>query len=89
MKLWFTLAALGLATPALAETIVVDGQAQVRQSTMPMPQRGSLMRAVAAKFGEPRERHATVGKPPITRWDYDGFSVYFEYEHVIHAVATR
>ena len=25
--------------------------------------------------------------PPITRWDYEGFSVYFEHQHVIHAVA--
>ncbi len=25
-------------------------------------------------------------QPPITRWDYDAFSVYFENDHVIHAV---
>ena len=46
------------------------------------------MSTVEANFGEPRARHAAVGQPPITRWDYDGFTVYFEHNHVIHAVAT-
>ena len=27
--------------------------------------------------------------PPITRWDYAGFSVYFEYNHVVDAVAAK
>jgi len=40
------------------------------------------------QFGAPKTRHDAVGKPPITRWDYDGFSVYFEYQHVVHAVAV-
>ena len=39
-------------------------------------------------------RHAPVGgghpqQPPITRWDYPTFSVYFEHEHVVDAVLTR
>jgi hypothetical protein len=29
-----------------------------------------------------------VGKPPITRWDYPGFSVFFEGDRVIDTVAT-
>ncbi|MDR2216171.1 MAG: hypothetical protein LBE59_10080 [Nevskiaceae bacterium] len=89
MKLWLALAAVCLTTPALAETIVVDGQPQLRPTTVQVPQRGSSMSSVEARFGQPLSRHATVGQPPITRWDYDGFSVYFEYSHVIHAVATR
>ena len=28
----------------------------------------------------------TVGQPPITRWDYREFSVYFEYDHVVKSV---
>ena len=31
--------------------------------------------------------YATVGQPPITRWDYPHFSVFFEKDRVIHAVA--
>jgi hypothetical protein len=30
-----------------------------------------------------------VGAPPITRWDYADFSVFFEHNLVIHAVARR
>ena len=36
--------------------------------------------------GAPSRRHAAVGQPPITRWDYPGFSVYFEYDKVINSV---
>jgi len=50
------------------------------------PQRGITMSKVEAKFGAPAERHAAVGQPPITRWDYPQFSVYFEHDHVIHSV---
>ncbi len=50
------------------------------------PARGITMSKVEAQFGAPTERHAAVGNPPITRWDYPGFSVFFEYQHVIHSV---
>ena len=33
-------------------------------------------------------RHPTVGQPPITRWDYNGFAVFFEHDRVIDAVVT-
>jgi len=71
-----------------AETIVVDDQVQLRDAGVETPRRGTSMKAVEARFGSPASRHAAVGSPPITRWDYPGFSVYFEFEHVIHAVAS-
>ncbi len=77
----------GAAAPTRAETIVVDDQVQLRDAGVDTPKRGVSMKAVEARFGAPASRHAAVGKPPITRWDYPGFSVYFEYEHVVHAVA--
>ena len=84
--------ALALATLwgslAVAETIVVDDQVQVRPSTIDRPGRGLTMTAVEAKFGAPKTRHDAVGTPPITRWDYSGFSVFFEHDRVIHAVVT-
>jgi hypothetical protein len=46
------------------------------------------MTEVEKHFGAPTEKHATVGQPPITRWDYAGFSVFFEHDRVIHSVAT-
>ena len=73
---------------AVAETIVVNDQVQVRETQLDRPKRGSTMGEVEKHFGAPVERHATVGKPPITRWDYTGFSVFFEHDRVIHAVVT-
>ena len=75
-------------TVAKAETVVVDDQVMVRASSVERPARGITMGAVEAKFGAPANRHAAVGTPPITRWDYAGFVVYFEHERVIDAVAT-
>lgn len=71
----------------LAETIVVDDQVMVRESAVERPARGLTMSAVEAHFGAPANRSAAVGTPPITRWDYAGFVVYFEHERVIDAVA--
>jgi hypothetical protein len=71
-----------------AETIVLDDQLSVRESNLERPGRGMSMKAVEAKFGAPAQRHAAVGKPPITRWDYPAFTVFFEYEHVIDAVVN-
>jgi len=73
---------------ALAETMVVDDQVTVRQSSVERPSRGVTMATVEAKFGAPQTRHPAVGKPAITRWDYANFSVFFEGERVIDAVAT-
>ncbi len=49
------------------------------------------MEVVAKQFGEPRMKYPAVGggspqQPPITRWDYDGFSVFFENSHVVDTV---
>jgi hypothetical protein len=80
---------LALPVAALhAETVVVGDQVQVAPSPVARPARGSTMTSVEAKFGAPQNRHPTVGTPPITRWDYAGFSVFFEGERVIDAVVT-
>ncbi|MFI9653145.1 hypothetical protein ABGV17_00225 [Guyparkeria sp. GHLCS8-2] len=47
---------------------------------------------VIARFGEPERRHApvpTTGQhptPPITRWDYADFSIFFEKRIALHRV---
>ena len=51
-----------------------------------MPTRGMTMQQVEQSHGAPLVRKAPVGDPPITRWEYEGFVVYFEYRHVIHSV---
>ncbi len=71
---------------AHAEMVLVDGKVQVAQTDVQLPKGGMTMAAVEARFGTPRERHPTVGTPPITRWDYERFSVFFEKDRVIDAV---
>jgi len=71
---------------AHAAMVLVDGKVQVAETNVSRPKGGMTMAAVEAHFGTPRERHPTVGTPPITRWDYDGFSVFFEKDRVIDAV---
>ncbi len=82
------LCALAPAGAAVAETLVVNDQVMVRESNVERPKRGSTMQSVEQRFGQPVTRHATVGQPPITRWDYASFSVFFERDRVIHAVAV-
>jgi hypothetical protein len=81
-------AGLAYTTPAHAELVVDDGRVAVAPSNTPEPSRGALMKTVEKQFGPPANRHPTVGKPPITRWDYPGFSVFFEGDRVIDTVAT-
>lgn len=79
--------ALGALSPAAqAELILVDGQVALRQADVPTPNRGMTMRGVEERFGAPETRVAAVGQPPITRWDYPSFSVYFENDRVLHTV---
>ncbi len=53
------------------------------------PTRGMSMKAVKDFYGEPASTTTAVGEPPITRWNYAKFSVYFEHNTVIHSVITR
>jgi hypothetical protein len=53
-----------------------------------IPTRGLTMSEVERKYGAPSDRIAAVGQPPITRWVYPSFVVYFEHNIVIHAVAS-
>lgn len=52
-----------------------------------MPQRGASKAAVEQRFGTPLTKHSPVGTPPITRWDYQDYSVYFEGNTALHSVS--
>lgn len=71
---------------ALADEVALPGGSAASTAPVQTPARGMTMNKVESAFGAPSQRAAAVGKPPITRWDYPGFVVYFENEHVIHAV---
>jgi hypothetical protein len=85
-----TLAVLVLASSVgRADTLLLDGIDMDAQTATTRPKAGMSMTAVESTYGAPSERRSAVGEPPITRWDYPQFSVYFERETVIHAVARR
>lgn len=66
-------------------TLVLCGAANAAAEP-PVPERGQSMDTVIKHHGEPQQRLAPIGKPPITRWVYPGFTVYFEHRHAIHSV---
>jgi hypothetical protein len=73
--------------PAFADVLLVDSiQSAPRIQT---PQNGFTMSQIRQQYGNPVAELPAVGDPPITRWDYDGFSVFFEYDLVLHSVVHR
>ena len=54
-----------------------------------LPGRGMSMEQVTERFGTPKEKVEQVGEPPITRWVFGTFTVYFEHDKVIHAVTHK
>jgi hypothetical protein len=60
---------------------------EVRQSeSMNLPVNGLTRAETEANYGVAVKKYAAVGNPPITRWDYDKYSVYFEYDLVLFSV---
>jgi hypothetical protein len=82
-------AVLAGSSVAGAETVAVDNGIAVKESDVATPARGMTMDQVASKFGTPVTKVPAVGKPPISRWEYAGFVVYFEADHVIHSVIAN
>jgi len=71
-----------------ADTLDMSGQD--RASTFDQsgkPTRGMTQKSVEANFGAPQAARDAIGEPPITRWEYANFVVFFEYDRVIHAVS--
>ena len=80
----------GLAGLAGAETLQMEGtDSTSRFEHQGKPSRGMTQQRVEAEYGQPQARHEAVGEPPISRWEYAGFVVFFEYDRVIHAVTRR
>ena len=77
-------ALLAAALPGRAE----DAPAAPAAAQPEHPERGMRMNAVEGRYGAPTTRYPAVGQPPITRWDYPGFVVFFENDLVLHAVVV-
>jgi hypothetical protein len=70
-----------------AQVLDMQGASGARDEARPT--RGMTAARVEQRFGAPERRIAAVGDPPIARWEYRDFVVFFEYDRVIHAVAKR
>lgn len=83
--LFFTI--IFYSTICIADVLIIDRIKQ--EQSIDMPSRGLSMTQVISSFGEPLERKAAIGQPPITEWKYENFSVYFEKNWVIDSVAYK
>lgn len=81
-------AALCFSLNAQAEVLRIPISEQGSSPTA-LPLRGEQQAQVIQQFGQPVKRHASVGNPPITRWDYADFSVYFESTTVVNSVKNH
>jgi len=77
------------APAAIGDVLLIDGVEAAARTAAERPSRGMTMARVESRFGAPSAKAAPVGEPPITRWEYPDFVVYFEYDHVIHSVVRR
>jgi hypothetical protein len=84
----FAATSMLLPAPAQAESLRMKVHQEQRYN---MPKRGMTMDQVKREYGAPLKVLATRGgsskhQPPIHRWEYSKYIVYFEYSHVIHSV---
>ena len=84
----FAAVLFALGAAAHADTVKLDG-ATAMTADDGRPSRGMTQQRVQAKYGQPQSTKSPVGDPPITRWEYQDFVVFFEYDKVIHAVLKR
>jgi len=72
-----------------ADTLSIINAPENSENGIPRPTRGMTMQQVEANFGAPVSINPAVGEPPITRWIYDKYTVYFEHQYVIHAAVDH
>ncbi len=83
---------LGAGVPAHADVLLLDAIERAPandDSGLLRPRSGASMDRVEQRFGPPQSVLGPVGEPPITRWVYPGYTVYFEHRNVINVVVHR
>jgi len=81
-----------LSIPVTADVLLIDAihnEPPNAPAGIYRPSRGMTMDTVKATFGMPDAEHAAVGEPPITRWDYPNYTVFFEHQYVLNSVVHR
>lgn len=101
-KLVYSLMICGLYAPFVTNSAYADvltmpeapeaadaSNSDTESMSITLPGRGMTKENVETRFGAPDTITSSVGEPPISRWIYGSFTVYFEYDHVIHSVLHR
>jgi hypothetical protein len=85
---FITALGIGAAPGAVADVVEMPPEQATPSigSGIAVPQRGMAMERVAQSYGTPGEKIGPVGDPPISRWVYNDFTVYFEHHLVLHSV---
>ncbi len=81
-----------LAAPLYADVLLMDAISDNPANSpegVQRPVMGQAMEQVESRFGAPLKKIDAVGEPPITRWVYEGYTVYFEHDRVITTVVHR
>ena len=88
-----TILALLVSLPVSADVLLMDSIQSA--PAVQTPRTGLSMANVRSSYGDPVKEHPPVSTygnpdhPPITRWDYQNFSVFFEHDKVVHSVVHR
>ncbi|MFE8071633.1 hypothetical protein QQM79_11305 [Marinobacteraceae bacterium S3BR75-40.1] len=90
----FAVISFGLILPASSLAAEHQGErnastADTTQTSPSLPRHGEAMSSVKARLGSPQDMKPAVGEPPITRWIYPDFIVFFEGDRVIHTVEKK
>ncbi|MDH3638604.1 MAG: hypothetical protein OES09_09085 [Gammaproteobacteria bacterium] len=82
-----TLACIGMAFPlsggAASDSMTEAVFPNIRSD---LPPNNMAEKEVLEKFGEPSERIPAIGNPPIARWKYPDYVVYYEWDRVIISI---
>ena len=68
------------------ELKVTVGQQSAQNRHIERPESGMKKSRVEQRYGKPQSMGKAVGEPPISSWEYTDYTVYFEYDRVIHTV---
>jgi len=79
---------IGFSGWSVADILPMPVSQQGEQSIQ-TPRNGLSKEKTQAIFGEPLQKISPVGEPPISKWVYPDFTVYFENNIVLHAVLNR
>ncbi len=75
--------------PCFSDVVRIPLGQQGQAWNIDTPSLGLSKSQVDSIYGSPMNKTGPVGEPAIYTWEYEYFNVFFENEHVIHAVVKK